>query len=210
MPDGNGSIAYRTVRFLLAKRKGFGERFRPSSQLLVPRLVSSPLTMAAVGQRRHTGKEISLPYLSQMLSRPVIDADGVEIGRINDLAIQAGEVFPRITSVAFRGPSKTPFMVSWRKYVSEYDGTRVVLNTASHNIRFSYLQPDELLLARDLLNKQIVDTQGLKVVRVNDLKISQSGKQLRLLGAEVGMLGILRSLTPRLEKTEGGDDTAPV
>jgi Mg2+ transporter MgtE len=135
-----------------------------------------------------------------MLSRPVIDADGVEIGKINDLAIQTGEVFPRITAVAFKGPSKTPFMVSWRKYVSEYDGNRVVLNTASHNIRFSYLQPDELLLARDLLNKQIVDTQGLKVVRVNDLKISQSGKQLRLLGAEVGVLGILRSLVPWLER----------
>ncbi len=145
-----------------------------------------------------------MPYLSQMLSRPVIDADGVEIGKINDLAIQTGEVFPRITSVAFKGPSKTPFMVSWRKYVSEYDGNKVVLNTASHNIRFSYLQPDELLLARDLLNKQIVDTQGLKVVRVNDLKISQSAQQLRLLGAEVGVLGILRSLAPWLEKLVSG------
>ena len=145
-----------------------------------------------------------MPYLSQMLSRPVIDADGVEIGRINDLAVQTGEVFPRITSVAFKGPSKTPFMVSWRKYVSEYDGNKVTLNTASHNIRFSYLQPDELLLARDLLNKQIVDTQGLKVVRVNDLKISQNVKQLRLLGAEVGMLGILRSLAPWLEKLVAG------
>jgi Mg2+ transporter MgtE len=62
------------------------------------------------------------------------------------------------------------------------------------------LQPDELLLARDLLNKQIVDTQGMKVVRVNDLKLSQSGRQLRLLGAEVGVRGLLRSLSPMLEK----------
>lgn len=145
-----------------------------------------------------------MPYLSHILSRPVIDSNGVEIGKINDLAIQTGEVFPRITSVAFKGPSKTPFMVSWRKYVDSFDGTTVVLNTTSHNIRFSYLQPDELLLARDLLNKQIVDTQGLKVVRVNDLKISQSGKQLRLLGAEVGVLGILRSLAPRLERVVVG------
>ncbi|MDR3135914.1 MAG: CBS domain-containing protein [Coriobacteriales bacterium] len=141
-----------------------------------------------------------MPYLSQMLGRPVIDANNVGIGRISDIAIQTGEIFPRITSLAFRGPSKTPFMVSWRKYVRDFDGERVVLNTASHNIRFSYLQPDELLLARDLLNKQIVDTQGLKVVRVNDLKLSQSGEQLRLVGAEVGILGILRSLAPWLER----------
>ncbi|MDR2673233.1 MAG: CBS domain-containing protein [Coriobacteriales bacterium] len=143
-------------------------------------------------------------YLTQMLGRPVIDANGVEIGTINDIAIQTGEVFPRITSLAFKGPAKTPFMVSWRKYVKAFDGEKIELDAASHDIRFSYLQPDELLLARDLLNKQIVDTRGLKVVRVNDLKLSQSGKQLRLLGAEVGILGILRSLAPWLERLIGG------
>jgi len=139
-------------------------------------------------------------YLSQMLGKPVLDAGGVEIGTISDLAISTGEVFPRITSFAFKGPSKTPFMVSWRKYMDDFDGDKIVLNTQSHNIRFSYLQPDEILLARDLLNKQIVDTQGLKVVRVNDLKLSQSNKQLRLLGAEVGARGILRGLSPVLER----------
>ena len=50
------------------------------------------------------------------------------------------------------------------------------------------------------MDRQIVDTQGLKVVRVNDLKLSQSGTQLRLLGAEVGVRGILRGLHPLLEK----------
>jgi Mg2+ transporter MgtE len=135
-----------------------------------------------------------------MLGKKVLDSNGEEIGRISDLAIQTGEVFPRITSLAFLGPSKTPFMVSWRKYVEGYEDDKILLNRPSHDIRFSYLQPDELLLARDLLNKQIVDTQGLKVVRVNDLKISVSGKQLRLLGAEVGLRGILRGLHPVLEK----------
>ncbi|MDR2714902.1 MAG: CBS domain-containing protein [Coriobacteriales bacterium] len=143
-------------------------------------------------------------YLSQMLGTPVIDSEGVEIGRINDLAIQTGEVFPRITALAFKGPAKTPFMVSWRKYVAEFSNDEVTLNTSSHNIRFSYLQPDEILLARDLLNKQIVDTQGLKVVRVNDLKLSQSNDQLRLLGAEVGMRGLLRGLNPLLERAVAG------
>ena len=139
-------------------------------------------------------------YLSQMLGKPVIDSEGVEIGRINDLAIQTGEVFPRITSLAFKGPAKTPFMVSWRKYVAAFSDEAITLNTTNYNIRFSYLQPDEILLARDLLNKQIVDTQGLKVVRVNDLKLSQNNQQLRLLGAEVGIRGILRGLSPRLER----------
>ena len=139
-------------------------------------------------------------YLSQMMGKPVVDATGEKIGTISDLAISTGEVFPRITSLAFQGPGKVPFMISWRKYVEEFDEDGIRLSVPAHDIRFSYLQPEEILLARDLLNRQIVDTQGMKVVRVNDLKLSISGTQLRLLGAEVGARGILRGLAPWLER----------
>ena len=136
------------------------------------------------------------------MGKPVRDAAGEELGVISDLAISTGEVFPRITSLAFKGPGNVPFMISWRKYVGSFDDIEengITLAVEAPDIRFSYLQPEEVLLARDLLNKQIVDTQGLKVVRVNDLKLSESGTQLRLLGAEVGIRGILRGLAPWVE-----------
>ena len=139
-------------------------------------------------------------YLSQMLGRPVVCSTGEKIGTVSDLAISTGEVFPRITSLAFQGPGKVPFMISWRKYVEEFNDSGIKLKVASPDIRFSYLQPSEVLLARDLMNRQIVDTQGMKVVRVNDLKLSVSQNQLRLLGAEVGVRGILRGLHPLLER----------
>ena len=127
-------------------------------------------------------------YLSEMLGIPVIDSTGEKIGVVNDMGIATGEVFPHVTSLAFQGPGKTPFMISWRKYVESVDNDAVRLAVPATDIRFSYLQPDEVLLARDILNKQIVDTQGLKVVRVNDIKLSSSGEnQLRLLGADVGV-----------------------
>jgi len=77
-------------------------------------------------------------YLSQMLGEPVVDANGEKIGSISDLAIQTGEVFPRITSLAFLGPGKTPFMISWRKYVDSFDedeGIRLKVDRTA--IRFS-------------------------------------------------------------------------
>ena len=97
-------------------------------------------------------------YLSQMLGKPVVDASGEKIGTVSDLAISTGEVFPRITSLAFQGPGKVPFMISWRKYVAQFDDDGITLAVDAPDIRFSYLQPDEVLLARDLLNHQIVDT----------------------------------------------------
>ena len=140
-------------------------------------------------------------YLSEMLRLPVVDAHGEKIGIVNDLGIATGEVFPRVTALAFQGPGKTPFMISWRKYVDHFGDDGVFLKLPATDIRFSYLQPDEVLLARDIMNKQIVDTQGLKVVRVNDIKLSATGdNQLRLLGAEVGARGLLRAIHPLLER----------
>ena len=139
-------------------------------------------------------------YLSQLMGNPVYAADGEKIGTVSDLGIATGEVFPRVTSLAFKGPGRTPFMISWRKYVDTYDEKEIHLKVPAVEIRFSYLQPDEVLIARDILNKQIVDTRGMRVVRVNALKLSDtSSTQLRLLGAEVGARGILRSLSPALE-----------
>lgn len=136
-----------------------------------------------------------MEYLSGVLGRPVTDANGTEIGHLSDLAIATREIFPRVTALAFTGPEKRPLLLSWRKYVSSFDDDAVRLKVPREDLRFSYLQKDEVLLARDLLDKQIVDTQGIKVVRVNDLKLAEGKSDLRLLGADVGLRGLLRRLS---------------
>lgn len=142
---------------------------------------------------------LKMIYLTQLLDKAVLDASGEVIGNLSDLGIATKEVFPRVTSVAFESKERKPFMLSWRKYVKEFDTEKIVLNKNWNELRFSLLQPDELLLKRDLLDKQIVDTQGMKVVRVNDLKLTESQTELRLVGADIGLRGILRRLG--LEKT---------
>src|SRR5258705_11062502 len=42
------------------------------------------------------------------------------------------------------------------------------------------------------MDKQVVDTHGAKVERVNDLQLSEVDGQLRLVGADVGLRGLLR------------------
>ena len=76
-------------------------------------------------------------YLSQMIGEPVVDAQGERLGTISDLAISTGEVFPRITSLAFQGPGRVPFMISWRKYVDTFDDDGITLSVDAHDIRFS-------------------------------------------------------------------------
>lgn len=133
-----------------------------------------------------------LIYFTGLLNRPVFDSEGKILGKISDLAVTTGEIFPRVSSITFI-KGREPFMLSWL-YVSEFDPESIRLNAAQSDLQFTFLQPNEILLGRDLLDRQIVDTHGLKVVRVNDLKLTQSDTELRLLGADVGARGVLRRL----------------
>jgi len=49
-------------------------------------------------------------YLSQLMGNPVLDSNGEKIGTVSDLGIATGEVFPRVTSLAFMGTDARP---SW-------------------------------------------------------------------------------------------------
>jgi len=57
-------------------------------------------------------------------------------------------------------------------------------------------EPDEraLYLIKDLFDKQIVDVDGRKVVRINDLEIANTGGTLRVVAADIGVAGLLRRL----------------
>lgn len=142
-------------------------------------------------------------YLSQLVGTPVFDANNEKIGTLQDVAIATREVFPRVMVLVLQASDEnTPTKISWRRYVFSLSASEVKLNTARSDIRAAQEQPDEVLLAHDLLNKQIVDTSVMHVVRVSDIKLSDSPTgQLRLLGAEVGVRGMLRSVSPALERS---------
>ncbi len=57
-------------------------------------------------------------------------------------------------------------------------------------------QPDDsaLYLIKDLFDKQIVDVDGRKVVRINDLEIANTGGTWRVVAADIGISGLLRRL----------------
>ena len=160
---------------------------------------SNPSRRTILDRSEHNRSRLERFFFCQAKERNVLEGSKIETSQYVDFRLLASARSSE-GSLAFQGPGRVPFMISWRKYVDTFDDDGITLSVDAHDIRFSYLQPDEVLLARDLMDRQIVDTQGLKVVRVNDLKLSQSGTQLRLLGAEVGVRGILRGLHPLLEK----------
>jgi CBS domain-containing protein len=55
----------------------------------------------------------------------------------------------------------------------------------------------EVLLAKDVLDNQLIDVDGKRVVRVNDVQVIEAGDAWRVSGADVGLQGFLRRLMPK-------------
>jgi magnesium transporter len=131
-------------------------------------------------------------YLSEILLRNVIDQFGNKAGVLWDFAIGPGISYPCIQKL----------LLKTDKGFSELDVAhlhllnRYVITIKSHNGVVKEYKPGEgdILLKKHILDRQILDVNGVKVVRVNDIKLGESDSSLCVLGIDVGFNGILRRI----------------
>ena len=133
-------------------------------------------------------------YASEMLGQLVVDRTEAKIGKVKDIVLDTSEQFPKTIGLLLKmeGSDKEKIIL-----ISELNliGRRVISSSRiKENTAFASLRNGEVLVRKDLLDKQIVDIHGSKVVRVNDLKFAKAGEDIRLIAADVGMRGILRRL----------------
>jgi len=131
-------------------------------------------------------------YLSRLTNVPIVDADSVKIGIVGDLAVDLRETLPRVIGVWMRGDRSRVAIIPWDD-VAAVHPHELRLKVPRRALHPRPLQPEELLLA-DVLDTQVVDTDGLKVVRVNDLQLMPVDSGMRLVAADVGTTGLLRRL----------------
>lgn len=132
-------------------------------------------------------------YLSRLINAPIVDAEGITLGALGDVAVDVREPLPKVTGLWMRGDRSRVALILWDA-VAALAPQQVRLRVARRFLHPRPLQPEEMLLA-DILDSQVVDTDGLKVVRVNDLQLFQTNTEVRLVAADVGTLGLLRRLS---------------
>ena len=131
-------------------------------------------------------------YLTQVIGRPVRDMNGEPLGKVADLIVAVGERYPPVTGLVFSTDRRKIFL-PWSSVESlDISGARLKTSTLDMN-KFSQ-RPNEILLRADLLDKQIVDIDGRRVVRVNDVSLDEVRGSMRLVAVDVGAAGILRRL----------------
>jgi magnesium transporter len=131
-------------------------------------------------------------YLSQAIGRPVLDAHGEPIGKVDDLIVAIGDRYPPVTGLVVATGRRAIFL-PW-SHVASFDGSGARLSTGTIDITRFQQRPNEIQLRQDLLDKQIVDIDGRKVVRVNDLSLDDVEGKLHLVAVDVGAAGLLRRL----------------
>lgn len=133
-----------------------------------------------------------MPFFSNLLGRVVADLSGAQIGRLTDLVASAATTHPEIVALVVK---------SGRKRIKIPFSDVVVLIAPAIPLRkqadeIQEYQPGEhdLFLARDILDKQLIDTNGARVVRVNDLELARINGHFYVANVDISGSGLLRRL----------------
>lgn len=131
-------------------------------------------------------------FLSKILGRNIIGATGETLGRVYDLTAEFIEPYPIVTGVILSSAQKkNPLFLPW-KDVLDMDVSISVSVKSVIELSPLQLKEGELLLKDALLDKQVVDTYGAKIRRVNDLQFLKTKFGLHLVHVDVGFRGLIR------------------
>jgi CBS domain-containing protein/sporulation protein YlmC with PRC-barrel domain len=132
--------------------------------------------------------------LSQALGKPIHDINDKLVGRLLDMAVRWDKHYPRVTGIKFAKHVQKHIAIS---QIAQWDEQGIRLGVAFTD-ELQQLTEDELYVGKWLLDKQIIDLRGSKLVRVNDIKLawieSGAAHELILMAVDVGVRGLLRRI----------------
>ena len=138
---------------------------------------------------------LSIIALSDLIGRRTRDVDGNVLGTLHDLVVVPQDHPTRVTYLVVRARAADLFIRA--ETLASVSGGAIRLRHG--RIDTVALPVDSLLLLeRDLLDQQIIDVQGRKVVRVNDVELDarpdEEGLLLDVRAVDVGARGAVRRL----------------
>lgn len=144
-------------------------------------------------------------HLSRLIGRSVRDGTGDAIGVIDDLIVAVGASHPPVTGLVARTGRRRIYL-PWSA-VAALDERGAAVAAKRIDISRFKQREHEILLKGDLLDKQIVDIDGRKVVRANDVILDFVEGAMRLVAVDVGATGLLRRIglsDPWVTRLSGG------
>lgn len=133
-------------------------------------------------------------FYSKILHKNIQNIPGSIIGKLNDVILDFNSSKPTIKTIEVKSGRRVFYISvdSLEIYNGGDENYTVKLNTNSINIM--PIPDNEFFLARDFLDKQIVDINGKKVERVNDVRMGIIQEKWCIVAVDIGLRGLIRRL----------------
>ncbi len=135
-----------------------------------------------------------MAFVSELIGKIVTDVDGERVGTLKDLlaVMVVKNTHPQITAIVVKERSAD-------RIISIEDVAVLIAPGIPLKVRLESLRPhqiteDDLWLIRDVLDKQIIDMNGVRVVRVNDLELTRVNGTIFVSNVDIGGAGLLRRM----------------
>ena len=129
-------------------------------------------------------------YLSRILGNKVYTPDMKVIGRLSDLGVINEIKSPHVTTAKLKTSSGIKDYNFKNFSIIKQKGQYVLVCNKIEE----YMPSNTLFLRKHILDQQIIDVNGRKVVRVNDISLSYLEKGAYVIAVDIGIDGLLRRI----------------
>lgn len=135
-------------------------------------------------------------HLSLVAGADLRDRAAAKLGRVDDLIVRLGEdEYPPVTGLLATVAGRQVFVPA--DEVDEIAHGCVTLRALRLDLEPFRRRPQEVLLKKDVLDRQLINVDGARLVRSNEIEIARLGGWYRVVGVDVGLRGLVRRLVPR-------------
>jgi len=150
-----------------------------------------------IAVRRAIGSEVIA--LTHLVGRPVLDVDGRRVGRVNDVVVEwaAGAPYPAVAGVLVK-VGKGLLLISAADVT--LDQHQACVGTPQAMVDKPVRREGLIALTRDVLDHQLLDIEGVQVVRASEVYLIRREEIWELGGVDVGLKAFLRRLLPKARR----------
>src|SRR6266853_6929874 len=135
-------------------------------------------------------------HLSLLVGGTLRDREGQRLGKVDDLIVRLGESgYPPITGFLVSIARRQAYLPA--ELVSDIDERSVTVIKPRIDLRRFERRPEEVLLKKDVLDHQLINVDGARLVRANEIELARLEGWWRVVGVDIGPRGAVRRLVPR-------------
>ena len=132
-------------------------------------------------------------FASRLQHTKVFDLSGRQVGTLQDLVVSIPQEYPPVTALIVRTPHKDQKKIPWSQVLS-FEESEIFLSCRIEQVGDRPQAEQEMWLIREILDKQIVDTEGRKLIRVQDIQLARVNGNIRVMAVDISTHAILRRL----------------